>query len=236
MNSLPRSVADEAWRNPELQEVIEFLSNPDVRIKAHAAAYLQHLSFGNDAVKAETRALNGIQPLIEMLYSDIDEVNFNAVGALRNLSYGRQNDENKVNDSLHMSVPGHLRIFSFWSFFIISASSYLLSLSHPQIVIMKFRGIQGLVELLKRSPRSEVREMVTAVLWNLSSLKELKNVIIDEALKTLTNSVILPHAGLEKRGQDGYVSLQREIYWSSLFRNASGVIRLVAFASLDGIV
>lgn len=67
--------------------------------------------------------------------------------------------------------------------------------------------------------------MVTAVLWNLSSLKELKAPIIDQVVPTLVDGVILPHAGLEKRPQEGYVSLQREIYWSSLFRNASGVIR-----------
>lgn len=124
MNSLPRSNAGETWRNPELREVIEFLSSPDVRVKAHAAAYLQHLSFGNDAVKAETRALNGIQPLIELLYSDIDEVNYNAVGALRNLSYGRKNDENKVNSRFLLFLK-----LSFHVYNSPSSSSFYRSLS-----------------------------------------------------------------------------------------------------------
>lgn len=43
-----------------------------------------------------SRSLGGIPPLIELLNQDIPEIQRNACGALRNLSYGRQNDENKV--------------------------------------------------------------------------------------------------------------------------------------------
>ena len=48
-------LADQRWRNPDLPEVIEFLSHPSNGIKANAAAYLQHLTYMDDPVKAKTR-------------------------------------------------------------------------------------------------------------------------------------------------------------------------------------
>jgi hypothetical protein len=43
------------WRNPDLPEVIEFLSHPSNNIKANAAAYLQHLTYQDDDIKGKTR-------------------------------------------------------------------------------------------------------------------------------------------------------------------------------------
>jgi len=48
-------VSDTKWRNPDLREVIDYLSHEDDLIKANAAAYLQHLTYMDDNIKAETR-------------------------------------------------------------------------------------------------------------------------------------------------------------------------------------
>ena len=71
------------WRDPDLHEVIEFLHNPNSVIKANAAAYLQHLCYMDDPVKAKTRQLGGIPPLVQLLSHDIPEIHRNACGALR---------------------------------------------------------------------------------------------------------------------------------------------------------
>lgn len=84
------------FRDPELPEVIEFLRHPSNVIKANAAAHLAHLAYNNDQIKNTTRQLNGIPPLVEMLTSSVPEIQRNACSALRNLSFGRGNDENKV--------------------------------------------------------------------------------------------------------------------------------------------
>jgi len=47
--------SDTKWRNPDLREVIDYLSHEDDLIKANAAAYLQHLTYMDDNIKAETR-------------------------------------------------------------------------------------------------------------------------------------------------------------------------------------
>ena len=71
------------WRDPDLHEVIQFLGNPNPVVKANAAAYLQHLCYMDDPVKAKTRALGGIPPLVALLSHDQPEVHRNACGALR---------------------------------------------------------------------------------------------------------------------------------------------------------
>ena len=60
-------VAGVHWRDPDLHEVIEFLGNPNAVIKANAAAYLQHLCYMDDPVKAKTRQLGGIPALVSLL-------------------------------------------------------------------------------------------------------------------------------------------------------------------------
>merc|ERR1712223_1052056 len=136
------------WRDPDLHEVIEFLNNPNNVIKANAAAYLQHLCYMDDPVKAKTRQLGGIAPLVALLTHDISEIH-------RNVSDGRQNDENKR-------------------------------------AIKAAGGVTALVRLLRKTTDNEVKELVTGVLWNLSSCDDLKRTIIDEALLVLVNIVIIP--------------------------------------------
>ena len=84
------------WRSPDLQEIIDYLSHPSDSIKANAAGYLTHLSYMDDNTKQKVGALRGIPPLVELLNSEYPEVHKNACGALKNLTYGKNNKENKV--------------------------------------------------------------------------------------------------------------------------------------------
>ncbi|XP_034651411.1 catenin delta-2 [Drosophila subobscura] len=174
------------WRDPNLSEVISFLSNPNNAIKANAAAYLQHLCYMDDPNKQRTRSLGGIPPLIRLLSYDSPEIHKNACGALRNLSYGRQNDENKRG-------------------------------------IQNSGGIEALVHLLCRSQETEVKELVTGVLWNMSSCEDIKRSIIDEALNAIVCNVIKPHSGWDP-------VCCGDTCFSTVFRNASGVLRNVSSA------
>lgn len=98
------------WRNPTLSEVIEYLSHSSNEIKANAAAYLQHLCYQDDSIKAETRNLGGIARLIGLLNSDFIDVYRNACGALRNLSYGKTNDENKLEIRDKCGIPALIKL------------------------------------------------------------------------------------------------------------------------------
>ncbi|KAG8184424.1 hypothetical protein JTE90_004592 [Oedothorax gibbosus] len=187
-----------SWRMPDLHEVIDFLHHPNNVIRSNAAAYLQHLTYMDNAMKSKTRALGGIPPLIQMLNHDIPEMaKRNALGALRNLSYGRQNDENKR-------------------------------------AICQVDGIAALVRLLKKSSDNEIRELVSGILWNLSSCEELKIQILDVALPTLVNHLIIPYSGWDRSSNPLETPVKPdELFFSVVFRNASGVIRNISSAGLN---
>jgi hypothetical protein len=59
------------WRNPDLQEVIDYLSHPKDNVKANAAAYLQHVCYMNDDIKAKTRFVP--TPLCMIIYEPAAE-------------------------------------------------------------------------------------------------------------------------------------------------------------------
>ena len=46
---------DAKYRNPDLREVIDYMSHENDAVKANAAAYLQHLTYMDDNIKAQTR-------------------------------------------------------------------------------------------------------------------------------------------------------------------------------------
>ncbi|KAI5645955.1 armadillo/beta-catenin-like repeat domain-containing protein [Phthorimaea operculella] len=171
------------WRDPNLPEVIGFLNSPSDVVKANAAAYLQHLTYMDDPNKQKTRSLGGIPPLVRLVSHETPEVCRNACGALRNLSYGRQNDENKR-------------------------------------AIRDAGGIPALMALLCRSTEMEIKELVTGIIWNMSSCEDLKQSIIDDAAHVIVNKIIIPHSGWHPTNPG-------DTYWSTgtVFRNASGVLR-----------
>lgn len=174
------------WRDPNLTEVISFLNNPNNVIKANAAAYLQHLCYMDDPNKQRTRTLGGIPPLVKLLAHEGPEVYRNACGALRNLSYGRQNDENKR-------------------------------------AIKNAGGIVSLINLLRRTTESEVKELVTGVIWNMSSCEDLKRSIIDDGVSVIVTYILIPHSGWD-------INSPGDPCYSTVFRNASGVLRNVSSA------
>ncbi|XP_069476129.1 splicing regulator ARVCF isoform X5 [Ambystoma mexicanum] len=100
---------DPRWRDPDLPEVIAMLHHPIDPVKSNAAAYLQHLCYENDKIKKEVRHLKGIPILVGLLDHPKPEVHRKACGALRNISYGRDN-ENKVSIKNCDGIPALIRL------------------------------------------------------------------------------------------------------------------------------
>uniref|UniRef100_A0A8D3CHQ3 Catenin delta 2 n=1 Tax=Scophthalmus maximus TaxID=52904 RepID=A0A8D3CHQ3_SCOMX len=180
------------WRDPELPEVIQMLQHQFPSVQSNAAAYLQHLCFGDNKIKAEIRRQGGIQLLVDLLDHRMSEVHRSACGALRNLVYGKANDENKV-------------------------------------ALKNCGGIPALVRLLRKTGDVEIRELVTGVLWNLSSCDALKMPIIQDALAVLTNSVIIPHSSWDS-SPNHHDDRKLHLHTSQVLRNATGCLRNVSSA------
>ncbi|KAM9822548.1 ARVCF delta catenin family member b isoform 3-T5 [Syngnathus typhle] len=100
---------DPRWRDPDLQEVIAMLGHPIDPVKSNAAAYLQHLCYENDKIKKDVRQLKGIPILVGLLDHPKSEVHRKACGALRNISYGKDND-NKVAIKNCDGIPALIRL------------------------------------------------------------------------------------------------------------------------------
>ncbi|XP_036374923.1 catenin delta-2-like isoform X1 [Megalops cyprinoides] len=186
-----RMTKEFGWRDPELPEVIQMLQHQFPSVQSNAAAYLQHLCFGDNKIKAEIRRQGGIQLLVDLLDHRMAEVHRSACGALRNLVYGKANDDNKI-------------------------------------ALKNCGGIPALVRLLRKTSDVEIRELLTGVLWNLSSCDALKMPIIQDALAVLTNTVIIPHSGWEASPHREDRKLH--LHSSQVLRNATGCLRNVSSA------
>ncbi|MGH0120683.1 UNVERIFIED_CONTAM: hypothetical protein FKN15_035069 [Acipenser sinensis] len=180
-----------AWRDPELPEVIHMLQHQFPSVQANAAAYLQHLSFGDNKVKNEVCRHGGIKHLVDLLDHKVLEVQKNACGALRNLVYGKAMDENKI-------------------------------------AVRNAGGVPALLRVLRKTVDAEVRELVTGVLWNLSSCDAVKMTIVRDALSTLTNTVIIPHSGWSSSSFDDDHRLK--LHTSLVLRNTTGCLRNLSSA------
>ncbi|XP_051260310.1 plakophilin-4 isoform X4 [Dicentrarchus labrax] len=191
IDSIQKDPREFAWRDPELTEVIHMLQHHFPSVQANAAAYLQHLCFGDNRVKTEVCRLGGIKHLVDLLDHKVLEVQKNSCGAVRNLVYGKSMDENKI-------------------------------------AVKNAGGIPALLRLLRKTVDAEVRELVTGVLWNLSSCDAVKMTIIRDALSTLTNTVIIPHSGWSSSTFDDDHKLK--FHSSLVLRNTTGCLRNLSSA------
>ncbi|KAI4806354.1 hypothetical protein KUCAC02_017183, partial [Chaenocephalus aceratus] len=110
IDSIQKDPREFGWRDPELPEVIQMLQHQFPSVQSNAAAYLQHLCFGDNKIKAEIRRQGGIQLLVDLLDHRMSEVHRSACGALRNLVYGKANDENKVALKNCGGIPALVRL------------------------------------------------------------------------------------------------------------------------------
>ncbi|KAM8872274.1 plakophilin-4-like isoform 1-T1 [Synchiropus picturatus] len=191
IESIHKDPREFAWRDPELPEVIHMLQHHFPSVQANAAAYLQHLCYGDNRVKVEVSHLGGIQHLVDLLDNKVADVQKSACGALRNLVYGKATDSNKV-------------------------------------ALRNCGGVPALLRLLRKTTDNEVRELVTGVLWNLSSCDAVKMTIIRDALTTLTNTVVIPHSGwsTSSHRDEHKVKFQSSL----LLRNTTGCLRNLSSA------
>ncbi|KAI4891364.1 hypothetical protein NFI96_022944, partial [Prochilodus magdalenae] len=191
VDSIQKDPREFGWRDPELPEVIQMLQHQFPSVQSNAAAYLQHLCFGDNKIKSEIRRQGGIQLLVDLLDHRMTDVHRSACGALRNLVYGKANDDNKI-------------------------------------ALKNCGGIPALVRLLRKTTDVEIRELLTGVLWNLSSCDALKMPIIQDALAVLTNTIIIPHSGWDSSPLQDERKLH--LHSSQVLRNATGCLRNVSSA------
>eukprot|EP00080_Pristionchus_pacificus_P010861 PDM70881.1 jac-1 [Pristionchus pacificus] len=174
------------WRDPNLREVIEYLSSMDKEKQKNASGYLQHLTYSDQSVKDETRELGGIPKLLLLLRSDNPLIVKNACGCLKNLCYGKDNDTNKME-------------------------------------ILSENGVGMLAAVVSTGANDDRAKEATGVLWNLSSNDKLKKPILEYAAQPLAHIICSRVNGHDHSDAIKY-------YQTSLFKNATGVLRNISAA------
>ncbi|OXB82329.1 UNVERIFIED_CONTAM: hypothetical protein H355_004646 [Colinus virginianus] len=105
---------------------------------------------------------------------------------------------------------------------------YGKSTDENKIAMKNVGGIPALLRLLRKSVDAEIKELVTGVLWNLSSCDAVKMTIIRDALSTLTNTVIVPHSGWNSASFDDDHKMKFQT--SLVLRNTTGCLRNLSSA------
>nr|XP_047125279.1 uncharacterized protein LOC105849224 isoform X2 [Hydra vulgaris] len=175
-----------------LLDLLNFLKANDQSLKSQAAGYLMHLSYKDEEIKKRIRELDIIPMLVKLLADDDEDCYRNAAGALKNLSYGRFLDDNKL-------------------------------------AIQNCGGVIACSKLLYKTSSIDVREHITGILYNISSVKSISIEILKECLEVVSMLVIIPLSGWERE----YATIgkkPRNVIWSVLLRNSTGVLRNVSSA------
>ncbi|XP_016111360.1 plakophilin-4-like isoform X4 [Sinocyclocheilus grahami] len=97
-----------------------------------------------------------------------------------------------------------------------------------KIAVINAGGVPALLRLLKTTVDTEVRELVTGVLWNLSSCDAVKMTIIRDALSSVTHTVIIPHSGWSST--DFHDEHKLKLHSSVVLRNTTGCLRNLSSA------
>ncbi|XP_026128555.1 plakophilin-4-like isoform X3 [Carassius auratus] len=97
-----------------------------------------------------------------------------------------------------------------------------------KIAVKNAGGVPALLRLLRTTVDTEVRELVTGVLWNLSSCDAVKMTIVRDALSSVTNTVIIPHSGWSSA--DYHHEHKLKLHSSVVLRNSSGCLRNLSSA------
>ncbi|PIK33745.1 putative armadillo repeat protein deleted in velo-cardio-facial syndrome-like [Apostichopus japonicus] len=210
-------MGDDEWRSPDLSEVIDYLSSRDEGRVANAAAYLQHLTYGDDGIKNKTRGLNGIPVLVELLNNKSSEIHRSACGALRNISFGKGNEENKVAIKNANGVATLIRL-----------------LRHSQNAEIREMVTGTLWNLSSSEWHKEIKGLISILDLRRVSWRNFANypillrwLILDEAVRPLLKNELIPETGWDPQTNENVI-LQNEQPWSRIFLNCLGVIRNVS--------
>ncbi|XP_072510440.1 plakophilin-2 [Notamacropus eugenii] len=121
------------------------------------------------------------------------------------------------NEDIQRAVCGALRNLAFED-------------NDNKIEIAELNGIPRLLQVLKQTRDLETKKQITGLMWNLSSNDKLKNLLITEALLTLTDIVIIPYSGWS----EGEYPKANGLLDFDIFYNVTGSLRNMSSAGPDG--
>ncbi|XP_036866029.2 plakophilin-2 [Manis javanica] len=99
-----------------------------------------------------------------------------------------------------------------------------------KLEVAELNGVPRLLQVLKQTRDLETKKQITGLLWNLSSNDKLKNLMVTEALLTLTENIIIPFSGWP----EGDYPKANGLLDFDIFYNVTGCLRNMSSAGPDG--
>ncbi|KAM9326182.1 catenin delta-1-like [Gastrophryne carolinensis] len=175
--------------------------------------------------------------VLAMLSYTLDAVRLNAAAYLQHLSY--RNEEVKKEVCRLRGIPPLIGLLEDPRAPVrLAACGALKNLSYGparenKLAIKNCDGVTSLAKLLRRRGDGregrEMAECVTGTLWNLSSLDSIKMELVDQALYTLTQDILVPFSGWQKdcivNAEDGK---SQHIEWEPALINTTGCLRNIS--------
>ncbi|XP_041424358.1 catenin delta-1 isoform X2 [Xenopus laevis] len=176
--------------------------------------------------------------VLAMLSYTLDAVRLNAAAYLQHLSY--RNEDVKREVCRLRGIPPLISLLEDPRAPIrLAACGALKNLSYGparenKMAVKNCDGVPALARLLRRRGEGiegrELAECVTGTLWNLSSLDSVKMELVDQALYTLTQEILVPHSGWQQDGgmQDRVEGKPRHVEWEPALVNTTGCLRNIS--------
>ncbi|KAM5140715.1 catenin delta-1-like isoform 1-T1 [Mantella aurantiaca] len=176
--------------------------------------------------------------VLAMLSYTLDAVRLNAAAYLQHLSY--RNEDVKKEVCRLRGIPPLISLLEDARAPVrLAACGALKNLSYGparenKMAVKNCDGVPALARLLRRrgdgQEGREMAECVTGTLWNLSSLDSIKMELVDQALYTLTQEILVPYSGWQKEGgavnsEDGK---SQHIEWEPALINTTGCLRNIS--------
>lgn len=183
---------------------------------------------------------NGVDLLDLLMYLKTDDsaLKANTAGYIMHLSYNDDDTKRRIrevdiipllvqlldheDEDCHRNAAGALKNLSYGHF-----------IEDNKMAIRNCGGITACTRLLYRTSWIEVREHVTGVLWNISSIETIKQDVLNEAVEAVAELIVIPLSGWEKE----FAEMGKKpgvVTWSTLLRNSTGVLRNVSSAGFEG--
>ncbi|ESO06764.1 hypothetical protein HELRODRAFT_191187 [Helobdella robusta] len=173
-----------------------------------------------------------LSELILDLSNSDDDIKSNAAAYLQHLSFKNDQVKSSVRE-LHGVKPLVEMLSSANVDVVRNALGALRNLScgkandKNKIEILKQKGVDAIINLLKTTNNSSITSLSSGLLWNLSSCQHLKEEILQKSLHVLFNYIIMPLiCCISNQATNPVLKLQ-----FTNFRHATGIIRNVSSVS-----
>ncbi|KAK2892768.1 hypothetical protein Q8A67_012756 [Cirrhinus molitorella] len=174
-----------------------------------------------------------LKEAVNLLAQDKMEAQITAANFIQNQCFNSPDAKKKI---LHLKgIPKLLKLMQSESEELQRASvgalrNIVFENNDNKMEVKDCEGLPMILRLLKKNRDIETRRQLTGLLWNLSSHDLLKEQLAREAVKPLTDGVLVPCSGISE-GEDPKLELLAD---PDIFYNATGCLRNLSSAGPDG--